>query len=314
MTNAKTNKVDKILQKQMAKKLLEVSEDRVNRNVKDSVFCDLFGQRDYLFQLYHALHPEDTETDADDLTIVTLSRIVARNIYNDLGFLAGNRLLVLVEAQTTWSENILVRFLMYLGETYRRYIKTNGLRLYDEKNVEVPRPELYIVFTGERKEKPETISLKKCFFCGEDCCVDVEARVIYDGGQGDILNQYIVFCKLFDQQQRLYPGDRARSIQETIRICREKDVLKDYLAREEAATVMFTFADQVEAMNEALETERAEGRVEGRTEGNAEGENRVVSLMDKLFTLGRLEDAKKATKDKAFREELFSEFKMGREY
>ncbi len=79
------------------------------------------------------LHPDDTETTEDDLTIVTLSRTVARNIYNDLGFLVRNRLLVLVEAQSTWSENILVRFLMYLGETYRRYIKTKGLRIYSEK-------------------------------------------------------------------------------------------------------------------------------------------------------------------------------------
>ncbi len=113
------------------------------------------------------LHPEDTEIGVDDLTIVTLSRTIARNIYNDLGFLAGNRLMVLVEAQSTWSENILVRFLMYLGETYRRYLKTNGFRLYDEKNVQIPKPELYVVFTGERDEKPETISLRECFFNGE---------------------------------------------------------------------------------------------------------------------------------------------------
>ena len=99
-----------------------------------------------------------------NLTIVTLSRIISQSIYNDLGFLAGNRLLVLVEAQSTWSENILVRFLMYLGETYHRYIKTNGLKIYNENNVEIPKPELYVVFTGEREEKPETISLRKCFF------------------------------------------------------------------------------------------------------------------------------------------------------
>ena len=43
----------------------------------------------------------------------------------------------------------------------------------------------------------------------------------------------------------------------------ERDVLKEYLEREEAAAVMFTFADQVEAMNEALSTERAEGEKKG---------------------------------------------------
>lgn len=181
MTNAKKEKegklnrktqgerktVDKGKQKLMAEKLLEASEDRINRNIKDSVFCDLFGKPKYLMQLYHVLHPDDAETTADDLTVVTLSRTVARNIYNDLGFLAGNRLLVLVEAQSTWSENILVRFLMYLGETYRRYIKKNGLMLYNENNVDIPKPELYLIFTGERETRPATISLRNTFSTGK---------------------------------------------------------------------------------------------------------------------------------------------------
>ena len=103
--------MEKTVQKQMAERLLEASEDKINRNIKDSVFCDLFGKPEYLIQLYRVLHPEDSETQQDDLTIVTLSRIIVREMYNDLGFLAGNRLLVLVEAQSSWSENIVVRFL-----------------------------------------------------------------------------------------------------------------------------------------------------------------------------------------------------------
>lgn len=47
----------KIIQKQMAEKLLEASEDKINRNIKDSVFCDLFGRQEYLYQLYQVLHP-----------------------------------------------------------------------------------------------------------------------------------------------------------------------------------------------------------------------------------------------------------------
>ena len=147
------NLEEKKVQKQMAEKLLEASEDKVNRNIKDSVFCNLFGEKEYLYQLYQVLNPEDKESGPEDLTIITLSRTIVQCIYNDLGFLVGNRLIVLVEAQSTWSENILVRFLMYLGETYRRYIRTNGLRLYNEKNIEIPRPELYVVFTGTEEGK-----------------------------------------------------------------------------------------------------------------------------------------------------------------
>ena len=246
-------------QKQMAEKLLEASEDKINRNIKDSVFCDLFGRQEYLFQLYQVLHPEDKDTEIDDLTIVTLSRIIVREMYNDLGFLAGNRLIVLVEAQSTWLENIVVRFLMYLGETYRRYIDKNDLDLYTTKKVELPKPELYVIYTGERKKRPESISLRKSFFADENSCVEVEAKVIYDSKAGDIINQFVIFSKVFDTQRKLYPDDKRMAVQETIRICMEQHVLKDYLEGEEAAAVMFTFADQEKEFNRALRNERSEG-------------------------------------------------------
>ena len=259
--------MEKTVQKQMAERLLEASEDKINRNIKDSVFCDLFGKPEYLIQLYRALHPEDMETQQEDLTIVTLSRIIVREMYNDLGFLAGNRLLVLVEAQSSWSENIVVRFLMYLGETYRRYIEKNDLDLYTTKKVELPKPELYVIYTGDRMKRPEKISLKSEFFGGEYSCVEVEAKVIYDSVQGDILNQFITFSKVFDQMRKKFPDDRRKAVQETIRICKEKDVLTSYLSKEEVATVMFTFADQEREYDRALRKEREKAREEGREEG-----------------------------------------------
>jgi hypothetical protein len=188
-------------------------------------------------------------------------------MYNDLGFLAGNRLVVLVEAQSSWSENIVVRFLVYLGETYRRYIEKNDLDLYTTKKVELPKPELYVIYTGDRKERPEKISLKKSFFGTDDCCVEVEATVIYDNCPGDIINQFIVFSKVFDGQRKLYPDDKRKSVQETIRICREKGVLTSYLEQEEEAAVMFTFADQEQEFNRALRKEREYGELAGEIRG-----------------------------------------------
>ena len=56
-----------------------------------------------------------------------------------------------------------------------------------------------------------------------------------------------------------------------IRICKEKDVLKAYLEREEAATVMYTSMDQEKAFMMTLGDVREEGREEGRAEGREEG-------------------------------------------
>ena len=75
--------------------------------------------------------------------MIRTSSIIVHEMYNDLGFVVSNRLIVLVEEQSTWSVNIVVRFLMYLGETYRRYIEKNDLDLYTSKKLELPKPELY---------------------------------------------------------------------------------------------------------------------------------------------------------------------------
>ena len=91
----------------MAEKVLEVMDDKIERNVKDSVFCDLFKDPENILELYQALYPEDTTTTVNDLTLITLSRVIVRTMFNDLGFIVGNRLIVLVEAQSTWTENIL---------------------------------------------------------------------------------------------------------------------------------------------------------------------------------------------------------------
>ena len=50
-------------------------------------------------------------------------------------------------------------------------------------------------------------------------------------------------------QREMHSDDMRKAVQETIRICREKDVLRDYLKGEEAAAVMFAFADQEKEFN-----------------------------------------------------------------
>ena len=87
--------------------------------VKDTVFRDLFSRKKYLLQMYKTLHPEDKTVKTKDLNIVTLKSILMNGIYNDLGFMVrGSKLMIMVEAQSTWSPNIVIRSLMYLMSTY----------------------------------------------------------------------------------------------------------------------------------------------------------------------------------------------------
>ena len=47
------------MQKFPAEKPLETTDNKINRNIKDSVFCNLFGMPEYLMQLYQVLHIVD---------------------------------------------------------------------------------------------------------------------------------------------------------------------------------------------------------------------------------------------------------------
>ena len=203
----------------------------MKRTVKDSVFTNLFADPKYLIKLYRALHPEDKKTEEKDIENVTIKNILTDQQYNDLGFRIGNTVLLLLEAQSTWTVNIVVRIMMYLMKTYNDYCTENGLDLYGAKKVELPKPELYVIFTGERKNHPEYIRLKDEFWDG-DAVVDAKVKVIYDGQPGDIINQYVTFTRVANDQMKKY-GRSQKAAEETIRICVSGDVLSDYLKEKE---------------------------------------------------------------------------------
>lgn len=50
----------------------------------------------------------------DDLTDITIKNILTDGIYNDLGFTVGDKIIIMVECQSTWTMNIIIRVLMYL--------------------------------------------------------------------------------------------------------------------------------------------------------------------------------------------------------
>jgi len=233
----------------VAEAIMQPLDDKVNRNSKDSVFCELFSRPEYFLELYKVLHPEDTDVTANDLTLVTLSSLILKERYNDLGILVRDRLLVMVEAQSTFTANILTRFLLYLAETYNRYINRMNLNVYGTKKVSVPMPELYVIYHGARGDRPDEIRLSKEIFGltdPADAFVDVKAKIIFDSKQGDIINQYVTFARVFDSQIVHYRYTQ-KAVDETIRICKDQNVLSEFLAEEEVATIMFTMADEEKA-------------------------------------------------------------------
>ncbi|MCI5500596.1 MAG: hypothetical protein MR409_01565 [Lachnospiraceae bacterium] len=75
----------------------------------------------------------------------------------------GDRLIILFEAQSTWSPNILIRPLLYVATTYQNYINERNLDVYSSKKISIPKPELYVIYTGDHKERPKEMILSEEF-------------------------------------------------------------------------------------------------------------------------------------------------------
>ena len=267
-----------------------------HRGAKDSVFTDLFGRPEYLFQLYKVLHPEDTDVTQDMLRTVTIHNVLTSRRYNDLGFLVRNKLLILTEAQSTWSVNVIVRGLFYMADTYQEYIIENRLNPYGTKRMPLPQPELYVLYTGDRAERPEEITFSNEFFGGKQTAIDVRVKMLYGDDPNDIVGQYAAFCKVFNRIIK-EKGYSQEAIAEILRVCRDKRILAAYMAEHQREVVdimtMLFNDDYIQEMNneEMREEGRVEGRVEGRAEGRIEGraEGRIEGRIEGIIeTLGNL--------------------------
>ena len=119
----------------------------------------------------------------------------------------------------------------------------------------------------ERKTKPSEISLSQEFFGGKECAVDVKVKMIYDGKEGDIINQYVIFTKVCNEQMKKY-GRTRKAVTEAIRICKDRNVLSEYLSSKESEVVdiMMVLYDEEEIMRSYVESERYDARYNEKVE------------------------------------------------
>lgn len=223
-------------------------QKKVKRTENSSVFTDLFGDSGYMLQLYQSLHPEDQDVQEGDLEIITLENIITNGVFSVLGFRKGNTLMVLAE-QNTWTVNGIVLVLEALVSSYQRYFSEHALDLYGSRKVELPIPELYIIYTGERKIRLSELCLSETFFNGKTTALEVNVKVICNGRKGDVLHQYTAFTKVLAEQTELY-GRSRKAVTEAIHICKNKSVPGGYLESREREVVdmMVRLYDQEEIM------------------------------------------------------------------
>ena len=101
-----------------------------------------------------------------------------------------------------------------------------------------------MVYVGEPRELPEVLHLSDLYGGGEGD-VEVKIHVLKDTGKKTIIDQYIRFCEICDEQRKIY-GYTEKAVKEILRICREEGILMPFLlAREkEVEDIMVTLFDE----------------------------------------------------------------------
>lgn len=210
-------------------------------------------------------------------------------------------MLVLVEAQSTWSVNILIRTLMYLMETLNQFFTENGVDLYRSVKVEIPEPELYVIYTGDKKSVPKQISLKDEFFDGKDVAVDAMVKVITSGESGDIITQYIVFTQVLNEQVKIH-GRTRKAIEETIKICKDRNVLKDYLESrsKEVIDIMIALYDEQEVLDRYVASREKESEIKATVSAYQRLGKSITETIDDIISQFGLSAASAEKKAKQY--------------
>ena len=101
------------------------------------------------------------------------------------------------------------------------------------------------------------------FFEGKESCIDVKVKMIYDGKDCDIINQYVIFTKVCNEQMAIH-GRTQKAVLEAIRICKDRNVLREYLSskEKEVVDIMMLLYDEEEIMRSYVESERHDERIE----------------------------------------------------
>ena len=222
-----------------------------NRKYKDSVFVDLFSEdekaKENFLSLYNALHDTNLQLSCP-IENIRLDNVMYMNIINDISCLVDGKIIVLTEHQSTINENMPLRFLQYIARLYEK-LQTPTDR-YLRKLSKIPTPEFYVFYNG-KEDYPETTTLKlsDAFMTKPDAYpLELTVKVFNinkDKGAEVLtrckpLEEYSLFVEEVRTQTQLDPENGFTN---AVKICIEKEILKEYLLRKSREVINMLVAE-----------------------------------------------------------------------
>ena len=138
----------------------------VNSKYKDSVFSFLFSDKDALRELYGALEGITLTPDVP-IELNTLSDVLYMGQINDISFTVDNRLVIVIEHQSTINPNMPLRLLLYIARIYEKTVERRNL--YKSALEKIPAPEFIVLYNGTKPYPDQTcqLSVISCRLSGD---------------------------------------------------------------------------------------------------------------------------------------------------
>jgi len=230
-------------------------ELNVNRKHKDSVFSALFGTPEVLRELYSAIEGIDIPPDAV-VDINTLSDALFMKHINDLSFTINNRIVVLIEHQSTINENVPLRLLMYIARIYEKIIDKK--RFYHRGLEKIPTPEFIVLYNGKHpypdyKELRLSAAFKNISDIKQVKNTEIPLELIVQvfninhGHNSEILKRcetlenYSIFIgKINEYNEKL---TLEESVKDAVKYCIEHDILKEFLKKHSSEVINMLYED-----------------------------------------------------------------------
>ena len=153
----------------------------VNREYRDRLFKFIFGNpqnKEWTLSLYNAVNGS-SYTDVKALKLNTIENAVYMGMKNDVSFLVDNTL-SFYEQQSTFNPNMPMRFLIYAGMVYSKYVEeSKSYHRYSSVQQKAPTPKCVCFYNGTaEKEDRVILSLKDAFEDGTNPDIEVKVTMI----------------------------------------------------------------------------------------------------------------------------------------
>lgn len=269
-----------------------------NREYRDRLFKFIFGNpenKEWTLSLYNAVNGSDYKN-ADDIIYTTVDNVVYMHMKNDVSFLVDN-CMNFYEQQSTINPNMPMRFLIYAGMVYTKYIDTTrSYHQYSSKQQKAPTPKCICFYNGTANADDVTL-LRLSDAFGGDVPSDIEVLVtmmnINSGHNTRLLEscralkEYSGFMDMVRHNSEHSPLEGA--VDRAINDLPDDALIKPFLLanRSEVKYMCITEYDEERTRSEDREEWLAEGRAEGRAEGEVKGRMAMLAdlVRDGIFTI-----------------------------